>query len=63
MVQNREEAQHLLDSVPVKYVVLDNTGYPGISERYAAQVIARSPFVWKRVYSAEGGMAHVYERR
>ena len=59
---DRERAQRLLDSVPVKYVILDVLGIPGISERYAAPTIERHPQMWKPVYVAPDGGARIYER-
>jgi hypothetical protein len=57
-----ELAQRLLDSVPVKYVVLDSLGLPGISERYAAPTIVKHPQLWTLIYVAPGGGARIYER-
>jgi hypothetical protein len=57
-----ELAQRLLDSVPVKYLVLDVLGIPGISERYAAPTIEKHPKLWKLIYLAPGGGASIYER-
>jgi hypothetical protein len=57
-----EEARRLLRSVPVRYVVLDELPYPGISERYAALAVAGHPGQWERVYVTPGGGAQVYER-
>jgi hypothetical protein len=62
MVVDREEAQHLLDSVPVRYVVVDNWDYPDISRRYAAPVVEKHPDLWKCIYIAPGGQAQIYER-
>ena len=62
MESDSERAQRLLDSVPVKYVVLDNLGIPGISERYAAPAIEGHPQMWKPIYVAPGGAARIYER-
>jgi hypothetical protein len=57
-----ERAQRLLDSARVKYVVLDILGIPGISERYAAPAIEKHPQLWKLIYTAPNGGAHIYER-
>jgi 4-amino-4-deoxy-L-arabinose transferase-like glycosyltransferase len=62
MESDSELAERLLDSVPVKYVVLDVLGIPGISERYAAPAIERHPQMWKPIYVAPGGAARIYER-
>ena len=62
MVPNHAQAQRLLDSVPVKYLVVDTLEYPGISQRYAAPLVAQHPEWWQRVYVSPGGQAAVYER-
>ena len=62
MVPNHAQAQRLLDSVPVKYLVVDTLKYPGISQRYAAPLVAQHPEWWQRVYVSPGGQAAVYER-
>jgi len=59
MEADPELARRLLDSVPVKYVVLDQFG---ISERYAAPAVRGHPSEWQLVYTAPGGRAEVYER-
>jgi hypothetical protein len=55
-------ASRLLESVPVSYLVLDRLGRPGISERYAAPIVARFPEQWKLTYTTPGGGANVYAR-
>jgi hypothetical protein len=60
METDPELSRSLLNEVPVKYLLLDNLGKPGISERYAAPVVERWPDEWKLVYSAPGG-ARIYE--
>jgi hypothetical protein len=60
---DREKALGLLDSVPVKYAVLDELEYPGISPRYAAPAVESAPDRWVRVYVAPEGGARVYERK
>ncbi|MCI0354868.1 MAG: hypothetical protein L0099_07510, partial [Acidobacteria bacterium] len=60
---NAEEAQRLLDSVPVRYLVLDELRYPRISQRYAEAVVEKRPDLWKQVYVAPRGQARVYERQ
>jgi hypothetical protein len=58
-----DRERRLLDSVPVKYVLLDDLEYPGISQRYAAPAVEGHTEIWKWVYSAPGGRARVYERQ
>jgi hypothetical protein len=55
-------AARLLDQVPASYLVLDELGLPGISEQYAAPVVARASSGWRLVYATPGGKARVYER-
>ena len=62
MEADPEQAQCLLDAVPVKYVVVDSLGKPGISERYAVPVVQKHPALWKCVFVAPGNAARVYER-
>ena len=57
-----ETAARYLDAVPVSYLVLDELGLPGISERYAAQVVARHATAWRLVYTTPGTGVRVYER-
>jgi hypothetical protein len=62
MVVDGTLVQPLLDSVPVKYIVLDDTDYPGISQRYVAPAIEQHLGQWRRVYGAPGDLAAIYER-
>jgi hypothetical protein len=62
MVTDRDEARRLLDAVPVRFVVVDELGHPGISQRYAAPAVAEAPG-WHEVYRTDDGLARVYERR
>jgi hypothetical protein len=55
-------ANRLLDEVPVSYLILDDLGVPGISERYAAPVVAGEPNNWRLVFSAPDAKTRVYER-
>jgi len=55
-------AARYLDAVPVSYLVLDELGLPGISERYAAPVVVRHPTDWRLVYNTPGTGVRVYER-
>jgi hypothetical protein len=58
-----EAAERLLDSVPATYLLVDRLGLPGISERYAAPVVARRPDAWRLTFTSSDGRARVYERR
>ena len=57
-----EQANHLLDEVPVSYLVLDDLGRPPISEHYAAPVVAHRPENWRLVYSGPDSGTKVYQR-
>lgn len=57
-----DTAARYLDAVPVSYLVLDELGLPGISERYATPVVARYPAAWRLVYATPGTGVRVYER-
>jgi hypothetical protein len=63
MEAERDEAGRLLDAVPVRFVVLDEIGYPGISPRYAAPAVEAQGGKWKETYRTDDGLARVYERR
>ena len=58
-----DTASRLLDEVPVNYLVIDSFGRPGISERYAAPLVAAKPTEWQLLFSAPGGKSEVYERK
>jgi hypothetical protein len=61
---NPEEAQRLLDSVPVKYLIVDAFRYSGgsISRRYAAPAIRDHPGLWELAYESPGGDVRIYRR-
>jgi hypothetical protein len=46
----------------VSYLVLDTFGRPGISERYAAPLVAQRPQDWRLVFTAPDLVTRVYER-
>jgi hypothetical protein len=62
MELNPDAASHLLDEVPVSYLVLDQLGTPGISEHYAAAVITHAPQDWRLVFKTPDSLTEVYER-
>jgi hypothetical protein len=57
-----ETALRHLDAVPVSWLVLDELGLPGISERYAAPVVRRHPAAWRLAWTTPGAGVRVYER-
>jgi hypothetical protein len=58
---NSEQAQALLDSVPVAYVVLDRT-QEAATIAYMLALVQGNPRGWKLVYADEKGGVSVYER-
>jgi PAS domain-containing protein len=56
-----ERAQALLDSVPVRYIVMDPDGIRLMRESAAAVLDSHSAR-WRRVYTGASGLASVYER-
>jgi hypothetical protein len=58
------KAQRLLDTVPVKFLIVDE----GMFKKYTSQVVATYPDRWRRVYAdstGEGGQQgkfEIYER-
>lgn len=63
MEVDRDEARRLLDAVPVRFVVVDDFGYPAIAPRYAAPAVEAQEGTWALVYRTDDGLARVYERR
>jgi hypothetical protein len=60
--QDTDVANRLLAEVPVSYLVLDRFERPGISERYAAPVVAERPQDWLLVFTAPDLKTRVYAR-
>jgi hypothetical protein len=60
--QDVDLANRLLAEVPVNYVVLDSFERPGISERYAAPVVAQRAQDWQLVFTAPDLKTRVYAR-
>jgi hypothetical protein len=54
---NRDRAQALLDSVPVAYIVLGESG-----NDYILPIVQGDPEAWKSVYQDEKGLIRIYER-
>jgi hypothetical protein len=61
-VRDPNTARHLLDEVPVSYLVVDRFRLPGVSERYAAPVVAHNVGDWRLVFTAPDRKTRVYER-
>jgi hypothetical protein len=58
---NRERAQALLDSVPVAYIVFDQSN-EGSTNAYMIPLVQGDPRAWKFVYTDEKGLVRIYER-
>jgi hypothetical protein len=56
------EAQRLLDSVPVGYVIVDELEFLDVTRRYAEPVIKRHPEQWQLVYVAPESATRIYSR-
>lgn len=56
------EAQRLLDSVPVSYLVLDHLEFLDISRRYAAPIVKMLPERWELIYSSAERGSQIYRR-
>ena len=54
-------ALRLLDSVPVRYLVVEQLVFLDVSKRYAAPVVAAHPGLWELVYDRGG--VRVFRRR
>lgn len=55
------EAQRLLDTVPVSYVIVDEFEFLDVSRRYAAPAV-RGAAGWEEVFSTRDGAVQVYRR-
>jgi hypothetical protein len=62
MEASPEEAQRLLDSVPVTYLVVEGAALPGFGRRYAAPVVERHPERWRLIDAVPGTGLRIYER-
>ncbi len=55
-------ASHLLEAVPVKYLVVDSLEFVDVSRRYAAPVARAYQHDWKLVYSSPDSTSRIYRR-
>ena len=61
--KNPTRVQELLDSVPVRYILIENTKKGGnFTTMYASKVVKNSPAKWKLVYSTPGSTFEIYQR-
>jgi hypothetical protein len=62
MERNRDVAMQMLDSVPVRYVILSQFHFLDIDWRYAEPAIQAHSKSWNLVYTAQDGKTRVFER-
>lgn len=55
------KAQNLLDTVPVKYLLLEKDDFLE-TKRYVSSVVENAPHRWKLVFSTSDGRLEIYER-
>jgi hypothetical protein len=55
-------AARLLDEVPASILVLDELGFPPISNRYVAPMLSQKMDDWRLTYTVPGTSTKVYER-
>jgi hypothetical protein len=60
MESDPAQERHLLDAVPVSYVIIDNLEFLDVSRRYALPAVEGDPTAWQLVQSFDG--TKVYER-
>ena len=59
---DRSEAQRLLDTVPVRYAIIDRADPGGVVARYLEPTIVANPEKWRLVFSSPDNRARIYER-
>ena len=59
-----KKGQELLDSVPVRYVIVDRTGIDvaAIMRQSTEPILRAAPQLWREVYSGPDGLLRIYER-
>jgi hypothetical protein len=55
-------AQRLLDSVPVRYLIVDDLDFSDMTRRYVQPVADARPDLWSRVYASQRGGVRIYRR-
>lgn len=58
-----ETAQRLLDSVPIRYMIVDGLEFTDVSRRYAGPVVQSQSDLWAPVYAGPGDGLRIYRRR
>ena len=56
------EAQRLLDSVPVTYLITDSLDFIDVTRRYAAPVVDAFPARWELIYTSADADSRIYRR-
>ena len=56
------EAQRLLDSVPVTYLITDSLDFSDVARRYAAPVVDAFPARWELIYASADDDSRIYSR-
>ena len=56
------EAQRLVDSVPVSYLIVDSLRFVDVSRRYGAPIVSAFPGYWELIESASNKSSRVYRR-
>jgi hypothetical protein len=59
---NAGEAQRLIDSVPVSYLIIDTLEFIDITKRYAVPIVETFPEHWELIYSSPKGGSRIYQR-
>jgi hypothetical protein len=62
MEKDSEEAQRLLDSVPVAFVIVDELEFVNMARCYALPAVEAHPELWEQVNSDPGSHTRVYRR-
>ncbi len=57
------KGQQMLDSVPVRYAVVDQLEFLDISRRYLDRTITHHPQLWRLVYESPAGKTRIYQRQ
>jgi hypothetical protein len=56
------EAQRLVDSVPVGYLIIDSLEFVDITRRYSAPMVEAFPERWTLIYSTPNNGSLIYRR-
>jgi hypothetical protein len=62
MEADLDKALRLLDSVPVRYVIVDELEFVDVIRRYTEPALRRHPGQWQEVYRVPGANTRIYRR-